>query len=378
MARGVREGRKALAATLLGMLLIALPLESRGLHTWAERLDVGGFRSLALTASGHLADVTERTPLPSARSTLLDAVSAFPAKGKAVLAASTEESGASVQEKPEPLPVQQTKVQPITVAAKPPESGAASAAKTAAPAKDAPVAVAVTEAKPLLPQDADLRPITVALVGDSMMAVGLGPYLTRELSAMPGVRVVRAYRSGTGLARPEVFNWLEQYPKLVGNTHPDLIICAIGANDAQNFVLDGKPVAFGSEEWNQEYQHRVGSLLDEMAPGETPVLWLALPSMRSEKFSQRVFRLNDVVKEALARKSSVVWMESNPLLGGGKTTYVEFQKNSKQKLERLRQDDGIHFSDAGASRIGPSIVAWVARQRGQSRSAQGSSISAGL
>jgi hypothetical protein len=217
----------------------------------------------------------------------------------------------------------------------------------------------------------------VALVGDSMMAVGLGPYLTRALSATPGVRVVRAWRSGTGLARPEVFDWREQYPKLVGDAHPDLVVCAIGANDAQNFLLDGKPVAFGDETWNQEYQHRVAGLLETMAPGDTPVLWLALPSMRSEKFAQRVLRLNGVVKEALARERRIVWLESNPLLGGGAADYVEFQKNRQQKLERLRQDDGIHLSDAGAARIGPAVVAWVAEQRAHAPP-QGSSMRAGL
>ena len=211
-----------------------------------------------------------------------------------------------------------------------------------------------------------------------MMAVSLGPYLARELSAMPGVRVVRAYRSGTGLARPEVFNWLEQYPKLVGDAQPDIIICAIGANDAQNFMLDGKPVAFGSDTWNQEYQHRVESLVDQVAPGKTPVLWLALPSMRSEKFAKRVLQLNDVVKERLSRRESVAWMESNPLLGGGRSTYVEFQKNGRQQLERLRQADGIHLSDAGAERIGASVMAWVVERIDHSRSPQGSSISADL
>lgn len=333
--RGVREGRKTLAATLAALLLFVLPLESRGLRAWAERLEVGDARTVALAASAHLATLAEQTPLPRARSALLAALAAPPAH---------ETTAPAAAPAAESVALRQTPIQRITLTT---------------------------------PAAAGLRPVTVALVGDSMMAVGLGPYLTRELSAMPGVRVVRAWRSGTGLARPEVFDWRAQYPKLLGSAHPDLVICAIGANDAQNFLLDGKPVAFGDETWNREYQRRVAGLLETVAPGDTPVLWLALPSMRSEKFARRVLRLNGVVKQALARERRTVWLESNPLLGGGAVDYVEFQKNRQQKLERLRQDDGIHLSDAGAARIGPAIVAWVAEQRAHAPP-QGSSMRAGL
>lgn len=105
------------------------------------------------------------------------------------------------------------------------------------------------------------------------------------------------------------------------------------------------------------------AFVETIAPGDTPLLWMALPSMRNDKFSRHVRQLNDIVKDTLSRKPNITWLESNPLLGGGENTYVEFQPNAQQKLERLRQVDGVHLSMAGAERVGRDILQWVNQWR---------------
>ncbi|OQX14234.1 MAG: hypothetical protein BWK76_15030 [Desulfobulbaceae bacterium A2] len=388
-----RGNRRTLTLTMIGLLLCVLPLESRGLAAWAERLEIGPLRTLALAGSQCLSFCTEPTAMPRLRTALvaLVAPAAAPeapatstlavADGTAEPRESDEAATTPATQEPAAEPAQEATAE--TAMPPPPEEEtpppqAAAATETPTPPQPT-IAVAPPAPKPApAVVQGSASETTVVLLGDSMMAVGLGPYLTRKLSAQPGVRVVRAYRSGTGLARPEVFDWIEQYPKMAGNVRPDLVICAMGANDAQNFMLNGKPVAFGSEPWNRTYQQRLEQLLKEAAPNDTPLLWLALPSMRSEKYTQKIKQLNGIVQEQLNRRGGVRWLESNPLLGGDQDTYVEFQHNAQHKLERLRQTDGIHLNDAGAQRIAPAILDWVAQQRAQPRSPQTSSIRAGL
>lgn len=340
MTRAPRENSRALVLTLLGLILSILLLETRGLLAWAERLEVGYFRAHMLEVGSVLEQLTEPTGVPAVRSLLLQSL--------------------TNQRHTEPEPLQDT----VEVAATPD-----AAAQVQAPDETAATATAVPQplvgaALPPKPATSASGPaMTVVVVGDSMMAVGLAPYLLRELSAMPGITVVKAVHSGTGLARPEVFDWFEQYPLLVGAVKPDLIICAIGANDAQSFMLGKKAIAFGSEDWVHEYQRRVTAFVETIAPGDTPLLWMALPSMRNDKFSRHVRQLNDIVKDTLSRKPNITWLESNPLLGGGENTYVEFQPNAQQKLERLRQVDGVHLSMAGAERVGRDILQWVNQWR---------------
>ncbi|OQX09658.1 MAG: hypothetical protein BWK76_21915 [Desulfobulbaceae bacterium A2] len=390
-----RGNRRTLALTMIGLLLCLLPLESRGLATWADRLEIGPLRTLVLAGSNCLSCCTEPTALPRLRTVLVALVTP-----QAAPEAPGTDSSTMADSATEPREHSEAAASPAVSAAEEPtaepdQGGNSGMASPAPPEEETPpsqeASMAVSEALPkpavaVAPPAPKPTPVmapgtepetTVVLLGDSMMAVGLGPYLTRKLSAQPGVRVVRAYRSGTGLARPEVFNWVEQYPIMTGQIRPDLVICAMGANDAQDFLLNGKPVAFGSEPWNQAYLLRLEQLLKEAAPGDTPLLWLALPSMRSEKYSKKIKTLNGIVLEQLNRRGAVRWLESNPLLGGDQDTYVEFLNNGTNKLERLRQVDGIHVSDAGAKRIAPAILDWVAQQR-QFRAPQTSSTSAGL
>jgi hypothetical protein len=75
----------------------------------------------------------------------------------------------------------------------------------AAPKAVAPVVAGVPRLTPLkpLPPAAQGQTRVVILVGDSMMAVGLSDVLLRQTAADQNLRVVKAFRSGTGLARPD-------------------------------------------------------------------------------------------------------------------------------------------------------------------------------
>jgi hypothetical protein len=84
-----------------------------------------------------------------------------------------------------------------------------------------------------LPPTAPGETRVVALVGDSMMAVGLSDVLLRQTATDQNLRIVKAFRSGTGLARPDVFDWMEEYPAMIASEKPDAVIVAIGANDGQ-------------------------------------------------------------------------------------------------------------------------------------------------
>ena len=49
----------------------------------------------------------------------------------------------------------------------------------------------------------------VLLVGDSMIAGGVGIYLQRRLKKQAGFDVLRHGKSSSGLARPDFYDWFE-------------------------------------------------------------------------------------------------------------------------------------------------------------------------
>jgi hypothetical protein len=192
-----------------------------------------------------------------------------------------------------------------------------------------------------------------------MMAVGLAPVLRRSVARESSARFVRAYRSGTGLGRPDVFNWPVQYPQLIGAARPDLVICAIGANDAQNFQVSGNVYYFGTPAWKQMYAERVRDFAKLLTRDGARVLWIGMPVMRESGFSRRMASINVLVKEVMAEFPQITWVDPNPYIAGSGGSFEQYRQDQRGKLVRLRADDGIHLSEDGAAYLLPAISSWM-------------------
>jgi hypothetical protein len=80
----------------------------------------------------------------------------------------------------------------------------------------------------------DRRPIALVL-GDSNIYGSLGTELERSLQAL-GYRTDRFARSGSGLARPDYFDWFAEAPALIEAADPDVVFFMCGGNDGQGLM----------------------------------------------------------------------------------------------------------------------------------------------
>ncbi len=203
---------------------------------------------------------------------------------------------------------------------------------------------------------------TVALVGDSLMAVSLAPNLNRELKKLGVTKIIQAYRSGTGLSRPDYFNWMTEYPKLLAGQSPKIIICTIGSNDAQGFQIGNKVYQFGQPEWSEEYSKRLESFLMMLQSQNAQVYWVTLPKMRSPVFDAKIQALNKLVANRLEHQPGITLIPANAILSPESlNTYVEFSRDPKSGQEQLRTEDGIHLSDAGGRKLALGVIAYLKR-----------------
>ena len=208
---------------------------------------------------------------------------------------------------------------------------------------------------------------TVLVIGDSMMAGSLGAALETALARDPRLRVVRAHQIGTGLSRPELFDWMSVITPLLAREKPALVVCSLGANDGQRIRHQGRQLAFGDPEWNAVYRKRVRALMQVLAGSDTRVLWLGLPPMRSEGFSRRVRYLNRIFAATARRQPRVDYMELGMLLTGADDDFATFIRDSDGRLLRVRMEDGVHYSAAGARLVSRWVVDWVYEQIGRVR-----------
>ena len=194
-----------------------------------------------------------------------------------------------------------------------------------------------------------------------MMAVGMSSTILRQAPLYKNLSFVHAFKSGTGLARPEVFNWQLEYPAMLKEARPDFVLVAIGANDGQGFVEDGVTYPFGSDGWKRIYQRRVQAYLDMLEENGATVIWLGLPPMKSDVYDARIALINRIDYSVVSASLHAIWVGTAGLVGDGSGRFRDYGEIDGHTT-RLRQSDGIHLSDDGATLITTKLLPWLAVQ----------------
>ena len=337
--------------TLGGFAVVILLLESAGLENWANHLEPGPLRTVAQPVASVLNGALQPLGIAGTRDRVLDEAARMGWSDDAVRLARVTPSPA----------VQASAMQPQTSHVSSAHSLAPESKSVLTTAAAAPIVGSVPRSvnlEPLAPIKQG-RPRVVALTGDSMMAVGFGAGLMRKASEDRNLHILRAFKSGTGLARPDVFNWIDQYPAMVGSENPDVVIVAIGANDCQSFIVDGKVVLFGSDEWRKTYQSRVADFLAMVESTGARVLWAGLPPMRSEPFNQRISIVNRIAYTVVSQDPKASWWSTASFVGDESGLFREFAPLPNGRMVRLRAPDGIHFTEEGASTMTSFLMKWL-------------------
>ena len=379
---------RQLSLVVAGFVAVSLLLESDGLAHWADRLEPGPLR----TVEAPTTQAIEKTLAPLGVGALRDAALKNLARvgwsdDEALLAEVTTEAGGGKSG-----PAKSTGLNSAgssacvttsaaaagyagTSGAGSSGAGAASAgaagtgsASTStgngiahAPGADVPLANDVPKTLSLapLPPVEPGKPRVVALAGDSMMAVGLSATLMRQAAGDKNLRIVKAFKSGTGLARPEVYNWMDEYPAMVGAEKPDVVIVAIGANDGQGFVVDHKVLAYGTDAWRQVYQDRVADFLAMVSAGGARVVWVALPPMRVPVYDEKINAINRIAYTVVSQSPQAVWWNPVSLVADDQGKFREFETEANGQAMRMRSTDGIHLSDEGAGKLTALLMKWL-------------------
>ncbi len=343
---------------LAGFVVAIVMIESDGLRNWAERLPPGPLRTIAQPATASIHKAVGPLGISTIRDRVLDEAAHLGWTDDPVRLAANSR----------PARVHPPESQTVSCASPPGPKPPLAVAAIATPNPTIPRTTTVASLAAMVPRTTALAPLgpvppgkprVVALAGDSMMAVGLSATLMRQSAENKNLRMVKAFRSGTGLARPDFFNWMDEYPAMVGAETPAVVIVAIGANDGQGFVVDGKVQAFGTDEWRKTYQERVAGFLAVIESSGARVVWVGLPPMRSAAYNERVAEINRIDYTVVSEDPRATWWNSAPFVADPTGGFREFAALSNGRLMRLRCDDGIHFSDEGAGLMSSVLVKWL-------------------
>lgn len=356
------QSTRQLFLMLSGFIVVGALLECEGLAHWADGLEIGPLRTVAVPATVAVQKTVQPLGIGGARQGALNNLArvgwsddlALIAEMEAPATPTSRLGTLAAKTPPGAVPITTAKVDlpasPVRPAPGPSAVGAATPVVSDVPRS--------TELAPLPPVEAGKQRVVV-LTGDSMMAVGLSAQLMREAAGDKNLHIVRAFRSGTGLARPEVFNWIDQYPAMLGTVKPDVVLVAIGANDGQGFVVDGKVLKCGSDDWIKVYQQRVADYLAMLEAGGARVVWVGLPPMKIPVYNEKIAMINRITYTVVSQSLQATWWNPASYVGDTSGAYREFITQNNGKTVRLRATDGIHLSDEGAGLMTPVLLRWL-------------------
>jgi len=187
---------------------------------------------------------------------------------------------------------------------------------------------------------------TVLVVGD-FMAKGLAEGLDEAFIDAPGVRVVDKSDGSSGFVRDDHRDWPATIGGMIEAEKPAIVIMMAGANDRQQFS-GGQTLL--SDEWDREYQARIGAFLEAVKKTGRPVVWVGQPAFKTKSMTNDVLAFNELYRNATEKAGGTfvdVW--DGFVDQSGSFTLSGFDMSGQ--TARLRNNDGIGLTPAGKRKL---------------------------
>jgi hypothetical protein len=211
------------------------------------------------------------------------------------------------------------------------------------------------EQKPAIPPS-----FFVAVLGDSLGQL-LGQGLAEALVDQPEVAVLHKTRESSGLVRDDFYDWTKATRELLASGQKiNVAIMLIGSNDHQSLREGGVAYEPGSPKWNEIYANRIETIAGLFRDAKIPLLWVGLPIMKNERLSAEMAAFNDLYREHAA-KSGATYIDVWDAFGDESGRFNTYGPDVTGQLVRLRSSDGIHFTKAGARKLGQFVETEIRR-----------------
>jgi hypothetical protein len=214
--------------------------------------------------------------------------------------------------------------------------------------------------KPAVTRKADLPPakpkipkaenaVRLAVFGDSM-ATDLAKALDRAYAEDPNLAIISQGVGDTGFVRIDVLDWNEKIAEQIAANSFDIAVIVIGINDRQKMRIDGESYGSLTPEWTVEYQRRVSGVVSALRAANKPTIWIGLPPMSKSTYDKTMTGISEIQRLA-AFGGGAEFLDIYERFADEEGKYTSYGPDLSGKSVRMRKDDGIHFSAAGADKL---------------------------
>lgn len=215
----------------------------------------------------------------------------------------------------------------------------------------------VREATRVAPRGGRLK---VLVTGDSMAQI-FDHYMADGLGGAAAVRS-EAHIS-TGLSKPSMLDWVANARGQAGRLRPDVTVVFIGANDGFPMgTPSGATAPCCDGAWVEEYARRAAQMMRSYRRGRAGrVYWLTLPAPRGGNFRTVFGPVNAAIRQAARRTPGARVVPIDRIFTPGFVYRDAIVWGGRHV--GVRQGDGVHLNNAGASIAAQKVIARLRANR---------------
>ena len=209
---------------------------------------------------------------------------------------------------------------------------------------------------------------TIVVFGDSQ-AQGLAGGLARVLVEDSRYRVINRTHPGAALVHGES-EWLAPIERFTSRDKANIAVVMFGANDRLDMRDErGAYLHFRSDDWAEAYAARADQILQRLADAGLKIIWCGNPIARSANYSADMGYINDIYAAETA-KFGARFVPLWTVITDDQGHFTAYGKDRDGTTERMRADDGIHFTAAGYELIAEKIVGLLSTSAADAREQQ--------
>lgn len=189
----------------------------------------------------------------------------------------------------------------------------------------------------------------LAVFGDSL-ATDLAKALDRYYTEDPNIAVIAQGVGDTGFVRKDVLDWGVKINEAIAANTFDIAVFIVGINDRQKMRINDTSYGSLSPEWSAEYQARVAAVVSALRAANKPTIWIGLPPMSKTEYNKTMSGISEIQRLA-AFGGGAEFLDIYERFVDEEGKYTSYGPDLNGKNVRMRKDDGIHFSAAGADKL---------------------------
>jgi hypothetical protein len=202
-------------------------------------------------------------------------------------------------------------------------------------------------------------PQMIVVFGDSQ-AQGLAGAMQRAVRHGTAFKIQNRTKPGTAISQSAAYDWPAAIAAYMPDANVKTAVLMFGGNDRLPMRPEaGAQIPFRSTAWHDAYRARVASMLKSLTDRHLRVIWVSDPVCREPRYSADMAYLNAIYQDVIAG-TGVTYLNIWSAIAAADGSFAAYGTGPGGATERLRLDDGIHFTPSGYDILAAKVLAVVA------------------